>query len=30
MLDELKAEAASLGLIDKVYFTGYLDSKQVQ
>ena len=27
MLDELKAEAASLGLNDKVYFTGYLDSK---
>ena len=30
MLDELKAEATSLGLNDKVYFTGYLDSKQVQ
>ena len=30
MIDELKAEAESLGLGDKVYFTGYLDSKQVQ
>ena len=29
MIEELKAEAASLGLNDKVYFTGYLDSKQV-
>lgn len=30
MLDELKQEANALGLGDKVYFTGYLDSKQVQ
>ena len=30
MIDELKAEAASLGLNNKIYFTGYLDSKQVQ
>lgn len=30
MLDELKAQAASMGLNDKVYFTGYLNSKQVQ
>lgn len=30
MIDELKAEAASLGLTDKIYFTGYLDSKKVQ
>ena len=30
MLDELKAEADALGLGNKVYFTGYLDSKQVQ
>ena len=29
MIEELKAEAASLGLNDKVYFTGYLDSKQI-
>lgn len=29
MIEELKAEAASLGLNDKIYFTGYLDSKQV-
>lgn len=30
MIDELKAEATNLGLNNKVYFTGYLDSKQVQ
>ncbi len=30
MIDELKAEAASLGLNNKIYFTGYLDSKRVQ
>lgn len=30
MIDELRAEASNLGLNDKVYFTGYLDSKQVQ
>lgn len=30
MLDELKAEVANLGLNNKVYFTGYLDSKKVQ
>ena len=30
MIEELKAEAANLGLNDKVYFTGYLDSKKVQ
>ena len=30
MLDELKAQANTMGLKDKVYFTGYLDSKKVQ
>jgi glycosyltransferase involved in cell wall biosynthesis len=30
MLEELKEQANSLGLGDKVYFTGYLNSKQVQ
>ena len=30
MLDELKAEVDALGLGNKVYFTGYLNSKQVQ
>lgn len=30
MIDELKAQANSMGLSDKVYFTGYLDSKKVQ
>ena len=30
MLDELKREAENLGVANKVYFTGYLDSKQVQ
>ena len=30
MLDELRAEADSLGLSNKVYFTGYLNAKQVQ
>ena len=30
MIDELKAQAESMGLANKVYFTGYLNSKQVQ
>lgn len=30
MLDELKAQAEHMGLSHKVYFTGYLNSKQVQ
>ena len=30
MMDELRAEASNLGLNDKIYFTGYLNSKQVQ
>ncbi len=30
MLDELKAQAQAMGIENKVYFTGYLDSKQVQ
>lgn len=30
MIDELKAETSSLGLDNKVYFTGYMDSKRVQ
>ena len=30
MLEELKAQAQNMGLADKVYFTGYLNSKQVQ
>ena len=30
MLDELRQEAENLGLGNKVYFTGYLDAKQVQ
>ena len=30
MYDELKAQADAMGLGNKVYFTGYLDSKQVQ
>ena len=30
MLDELKEEAEALGIGDKVYFTGYLNAKQVQ
>ena len=30
MMDELKAQVHSLGIDDKVYFTGYLDSKSVQ
>ena len=30
MLDELKAQAENMGLASKVYFTGYLNSKQVQ
>lgn len=30
MLDELKAQAEAMGIANKVYFTGYLNSKQVQ
>ena len=30
MMDELRAEASNLVLNDKIYFTGYLNSKQVQ
>ena len=30
MMDELKVQANSMGLGNKVYFTGYLNSKQVQ
>ncbi len=30
MLDELRAQADSMGLSNKVYFTGYLNAKQVQ
>ena len=30
MIDDLKAETSSLGLDNKVYFTGYMDSKKVQ
>ena len=30
MFDELKEQANAMGLGDKVYFTGYLNSKQVQ
>ena len=30
MMDELRAKASNLGLNDKIYFTGYLNSKQVQ
>ena len=30
MLDELKGQAEAMGLSNKVYFTGYLNSKQVQ
>ena len=30
MTDELKAQAEALGISNKVYFTGYLDAKQVQ
>jgi len=30
MLDELKAQVESMGIANKVYFTGYLDAKQVQ
>ena len=30
MMDELRQEASNLGLNDKIYFTGYLDSNQVQ
>ena len=30
MMDELRAEASNLGLNDKIYFTGYLNSKQAQ
>ena len=30
MIDELKAQVESMGISNKVYFTGYLDAKQVQ
>ena len=30
MIDELKAQTNNMGLSNKVYFTGYLNSKQVQ
>ena len=30
MIDDFKAETSSLGLDNKVYFTGYMDSKKVQ
>ncbi len=30
MLEELKAETSNLGLDNKVYFTGYMDSKKIQ
>ena len=30
MLDELKAQADYMGLSNKIYFTGYLNAKQVQ
>lgn len=30
MLDDLKAQAEYMGIANKVYFTGYLNSKQVQ
>ena len=30
MIDDLKAETSNLGLDNKVYFTGYMDSKKVQ
>ena len=30
MLEDLKAQAQAMGIADKVYFTGYLNSKQVQ
>lgn len=30
MLDELKAQAENMGIANKVYFTGYLNAKQVQ
>lgn len=30
MIDELKSEAEALGVANKVYFTGYLNTKQVQ
>ena len=30
MLDELRTQAYNMGLADKVYFTGYLNAKQVQ
>ena len=30
MLDELKAQVEYMGISNKVYFTGYLDAKQVQ
>ena len=30
MMDELKAEAKAMGIENKIYFTGYLNAKQVQ
>ena len=30
MLEELKSQSFNMGLADKVYFTGYLNSKQIQ
>ena len=30
MLDDLKAQAEAMGIANKVYFTGYLNAKQVQ
>ena len=30
MIDELKAEAKAMGIENKIYFTGYLNAKQVQ
>ncbi len=30
MIDELKAQVESMGISNKVYFTGYLEAKQVQ
>ena len=30
MMDELKAEARAMGIENKIYFTGYLNAKQVQ
>ena len=30
MLDDLKAQAEAMGIANKIYFTGYLNAKQVQ